>query len=322
LQFVADNIFTVVIASLILIAALLFTGARDFKRWKHANSPQSGNVSRRDWTPDFVFNDDPDDMQLQLRKLARDVIYLPRDPEPVGSRHSSSFLGGLPFGPADMQWPRNTETGIYYAFMGQLDVSSLPETDITNHFPTSGVLFFFLSNEPETTGKILHYPRAKEKWAEISPPDSVEQSWFYTHKSCVDGDDPIGAIAKWNILPTRALDFPSVSDLHFGSFRTDGETPEREMLCNVQSNALNSSAIEASVPNRASRRDHCHKIGGFPAQVQGDEYENDFDHYLLLELGADGVQQWPFDCIFQFWIKKDDLKNQRWENAFATHDGS
>lgn len=206
--------------------------------------------------------------------------------------------------------------------MGQLDVSSLPQTDMKADFPTSGVLFFFLSDRPETTGKVLYHADPGRDWDEISQPNGVEKEWFTAVQSTGNADEKNKVLPKRYIVPTQALDYPSVSDLHYGSLRTDGATREREVLCDVQSNSLNLSAIDAAVPNRTNQRDHVHKMGGFPAQVQGHNYENDFDHYLLLELGSDSNQKWEFDCIFQFWIKRDDLEEHRWENAFATHDGS
>jgi uncharacterized protein YwqG len=63
-------------------------------------------------------------------------------------KSSSSRLGGLPGLPADIDWPRQDESGTPLHFLGQIDLSHLPTTpltDITNApvLPRAGFLYFF-----------------------------------------------------------------------------------------------------------------------------------------------------------------------------------
>lgn len=290
---------------------------------KPSHSVRKAIIPSPDFEPDFFFSDDADYMRDQICDLAREVIYFPTDAEVNGSDRSLTFFGGLPTAPESFAWPRNAETGAYYAFMGQLDVSDLPQVEIKRLFPESGVLFFFLSDRPETTGKVLYHSSPSDDWKDIPQPDEVEADWYIADHPREDLDKSAPKIwPKRHVRPTKTLDYPVLEDFRLYGITTDDASPEQKELFKTLSNALHCSAIDAVLPDRDTHRDYCHKSGGFPGNIQADHYENDFDHYLLLELGRDSEQHWWFGGIFQFWIKRDDLEEQRWEKAFATSDGS
>ncbi|GFE66300.1 hypothetical protein KIN_33740 [Litoreibacter roseus] len=71
------------------------------------------------------------------------------------------------------------------------------------------------------------------------------------------------------------------------------------------------------------RLDHrAHQCGGFPGSVQGYNIDNDYDHVLLMQFNPDRGQHWEFDQLSQYWVKEDDLRQQRWDKIFVTCEGS
>lgn len=90
----------------LIVVAICWTSVRDYKRWKASKAStvatQVRNAERKKVQPDFVFGDDAKDMQLQLTKLARDVVYLSHDQASLRSERSFTFFGGQPLGPSHL----------------------------------------------------------------------------------------------------------------------------------------------------------------------------------------------------------------------------
>ena len=117
----------------------------------------------------------PDDDGLEkfeawLKENTRPCIYMHKT---LALNSSKSFVGGIPYLPAGVEWPLNSE-GESAQFLAQIDLSELPVLE-TESFPREGVLFFFYDSY--TNGEGSHpspvlYADAPGA-VEATPPESV-----------------------------------------------------------------------------------------------------------------------------------------------------
>ena len=239
--------------------------------------------------------------QEQLLTLARPAARFDATPG-VPTEPGQSRFGGEPHLPSDVEWPVHGGTGEPLPFLAQVDLAELVGlTDL--ELPTSGHLYFFY--------------------------DSVEQPWGY-QLSDRDGFRLVYAATP-------------------GVEQREGPSPLPAHRLNAVSAVTvpseNSSAIDWSEEEDAyfawsddtpDPTEH-HYLGGWPTVIQEDdmaakssalsrglEYRHGMDvsddagtWVLLAQFAShdDGDWSWGDDGCLYVWIRREDIRDGRWENA-------
>jgi Domain of unknown function (DUF1963) len=186
-------------------------------------------------------SDDPDAPPDPLVASARNLpIVFSRYFEP-SFKTGLSFYGGLPVGPADMQWPTVDANGktVSLQFMMQWDCRELAAADRTGTLPNDGVLYFFCNTDwgYDLSFRFMHFAQPTDGWAELALPDTVgplqgkEGAWqtpylAWSGLSDVErseyADDAPRVLPKWpmKILP---FDYPNKA------VGTDDESDDEEL---------------------------------------------------------------------------------------------
>jgi hypothetical protein len=110
--------------------------------------------------------------------------FLRRADLPVALDHRAlSFIGGLPKLPSHFDWPRAEvaadaeEETVAMTFLGQIDLSELPQFEGRTLLPEKGTVFFFCSSvfegEGEPPCRILYYPDSAAALSQREPPTDI-----------------------------------------------------------------------------------------------------------------------------------------------------
>ncbi len=84
-----------------------------------------------------------------INSLAQEAVLFHRLYPPPTGNQPNSYFGGLPKMPADLDWPTYAGTGNRMTFLGQIDVSELPDFAGRSALPAEGTLYFFSDTDNE-----------------------------------------------------------------------------------------------------------------------------------------------------------------------------
>jgi uncharacterized protein YwqG len=241
----------------------------------------------------------------------------------ASTRKSNSHFGGLPSLPEDVPWPE--WKGAPLAFLCQLDLTEIPDGCDRNWLPSSGMLYFFYSQEQETWG---FDPKDKGSWrviyAAAAPttdgatrvaPAGLRRDCVYSEKAI--SFTPVETYPDWEDERVNALDL------------SDHQGDQYIEMC---------SKVFSDGP--------AHHLFGYPSPVQGNDMDLECqlvshglycgdpsgyqdpraeelkagrrDWVLLLQLDSDddAGMMWG-DCgMLYFWIRKEDLKEGRFDKCW------
>ena len=276
----------------------------------------------------------------------------------VGGKASLSKLGGLPTLPADIDWPRQHQSGTPLHFLAQVDLSQLPPTPVerfgTPPLPKSGLLLFFAdmveemqwggNGGPFATTRVVF---ANQTGPECSPPDDMPD---ILHGF---GERAGGFKTGISIYPHATLE-PHVIDTFGGidpypdSEDTYAAAAQAAMVASIEraigplpvfSGPGAWDAIKAANPREyiqerqfadgSKRREiHCpwHQMLGAGKNLQGTAEDARADSTVLL-LQIDSDLSLHKDFMFcdmgmaQFWIEPDDMAAGSFDKAWATTEG-
>lgn len=140
----------------------------------------------------------------------------------------TSFVGGLPVVGPGLEWPRAKGTGRPLTFLGQIDVSDLPEFPLRGHFPEYGALVFFAPGDNRDDGGTLVQHISMENAQEIPlPDDAAPYHSTFKNVRAKTGDGQIGwlheqglglqpysILPKWPLIPRLAAFAPQGNDFY------------------------------------------------------------------------------------------------------------
>lgn len=269
----------------------------------------------------------------EVDRLCEPGIWLRRTP----SMNTLNRLGGLPDLPSDLEWPRNGE-GLPLHFLAQLNLSELPSTPLKPGgpaLPSTGMLYFFAfldeeliwSDDPRST-RVLY--SATPAFAPCALPADIPD---------------IGTIYP----PDGTTHFPAAPLSAFVIDTFHGQSAfssAREAFTEVQERVIASveRATGAPIPivdedaiyqpvaiedRRNGKREFSmrqHVVLGAPYDIQGTAGQATEDGLIcLLQIDTDWGLHKDFQfCdmgMAQFWISPQDLRDGRFDRAWATTEG-
>ena len=252
------------------------------------------------------------DVAALVAPLASPAVHLVKSPDTT-----SSSLGGIAVLPAPIAWP--SKAGKPLTLLASLDLASLHQTLPLAWLPASGHLLFFYDVDNQPWG---FDPNDRGSWAVVFVREDVRLS---------DGGPAHRRLPRRYLSLQKINTYPSWQRPQVAALGlTDAES---ESLIEL------STAVYHDVP--------CHQVGGFTNPIQADEMEIECqlashgvycgepsvynapefsrlrdgagDWRLLLQLDSDddlGVM-WGDGGILYFWIREQDARAARFENAWV-----
>ena len=132
-----------------------------------------------------------------------------------------SFYGGVPVGPAHLDWPRSRKQGVDtpLTFLMQWDCIELARHDATGLLPAEGALYLFLDltwGDP-IDFRFVHAPGPADKWRALAVPpdlppvygdDGVRLVSYCSPEIAKDVQDVPVSLPKWPFTPV-SFDYPA-----------------------------------------------------------------------------------------------------------------
>ncbi|EGF91414.1 hypothetical protein ABI_28300 [Asticcacaulis biprosthecium C19] len=144
------------------------------------------------------------------------IMFCRQPPAPL-DKSCLSFFGGLPITPADFQWPTSPYPAVAdgssgVSFLGQIDMATLPDSELRGLLPSQGILYFFFDwqipyfKRVDGGHTVQYHNGDAASFQETSAPDdlhilhykrysSEQNAWFRFHKE--------GSLAPKAFLKTR-----------------------------------------------------------------------------------------------------------------------
>ncbi len=235
---------------------------------------------------------------------------------------SFSKLGGLPYLPQGLDWPENNGTPL--EFICQIDLSEIPTEFSQYKLPESGQLFVF-------------YDQSSGSWG-FDPQDKGDWKIVYSSLPPKHNETPLSE--KWNkdkiifnekfITLVQIDTYPDWQDDRIRSLQlTDKQAEEYDEIIHsvykgqeqhqlfgfpslVQDNEM---AWECELVTNGI---YCGDAKGYQTETAQKLKENISDWVMLLQIDSDDSTDMMWgDCgMLYFWIKREDLKANRFENTW------
>ncbi|MBP2161857.1 MULTISPECIES: YwqG family protein [Asticcacaulis] len=253
------------------------------------------------------------DMQKDLiRSVAKPAIRLEIGDGP-------SRLGGLPEMPAAFDWPHGAN-GKPLAFLAQIDLASLPPLAQEMGLPSVGRLWFFYTQDQEAWGlrptdrlewRVLYSDQSTSNFDETWAPGGLAVSYtpVLLHASVIDTYPDIYTIKATGLGCRDSqlelyLDHvsPDADTRHImGGYCTAYQDPDMPLQCQLVSNGILCDSPKAFDTPEA-------KVLAAGAQ----------EWCLLLQLGSEekAKMMWGDGGMLYFWMRKDDLRERRFDKVW------
>ncbi len=241
-----------------------------------------------------------------------------------------SKIGGKPDLPIGTNWFKD-DNGNYLDFLAQFNLEDIAAFDIEKLLPPKGMLYFFYDEKQASWG---NEPDDKDKFKVFFYDEDLSQLSVTLHPDKIK-DHPYFKLCKLSFKTSLMLpeDLFGLTENIYGN-KLKEENLEKyykflKAIENPNLKYIDSNTKLLGYPNVIQNRmeEDCERaIQGFkystPFALMGIKYEsikkNTYDWTLLFQLASvDEAEMMWGDCgNLYFWIKKEDLKNQNFENCW------
>lgn len=264
-----------------------------------------------------------------VASLGKNEIVMEVDEDAESIAPNTSKLGGMPYLPRDFSWPRFSDEGETHplSFLCQINLADVKKHDRDGLLPEEGMLYFF-------------YDCEAFRWG-FDPEDKGCARVFYYENT--DGFAPMAwpaGIEEDHIVPEMALTFtPKMSYPQFEELEIyrdveydfeDHDTVLEELGVDLDAEEHKMLGYAHIIQNemlseceRVSRGLYCGDPESYKNTPEDEEAairRNAKDWTLLLQLSTLERGDWELmwgDCgMLYFYIKKQDLAQRRFENAW------
>ncbi len=287
-----------------------------------------------------------EEIAVEMHDLLTPAIFL--NPSPAGEESAPPppcYFGGKPRMPADMAWPKRGSYDLH--FLAQFDCASLPReltvggmTFSLPEFPETGTLYLFfpLDNNSawDIDGMVLYRPETATGLPERDPPETLMRLNTYNNEDrYIEAEVEDGALQpcgqllwRQEIVPVAYLSARGENPLRRNMEReSDDYDTRRDMLDLVDMVSL--TRAKGQGPQKIPQHNFGFAFGMPPFQMFGQGYvvqsaADDYaDHVMMMQVGSCHglpLSLGGYTGIFQFWIKPEDLKANRFDTIFATRE--
>ena len=234
----------------------------------------------------------------------------------------ASRIGGAPDLPNDIKWPK--AEGKSLSFIAQINLHDITTVWVNSPLPKTGVLYFFYDAEQSVWG---FDPKDKEKWAVIHTNETTEQLQEVVFPVDLPNEARFESKAVTPVIKDNYPDYEQLDIKSLGLSQNDDD---------VIFEIFNAYYEEGELE---------HKLLGYPRQIQGDmqlevqlashglccgdasgyndpraeKLKDGADQWqLLLQIDSDddSKMMWGDSGMLYYWIKEQDLKEDKFENSW------
>ncbi|MBR6801616.1 MAG: DUF1963 domain-containing protein [Eubacteriaceae bacterium] len=277
-----------------------------------------------------LFKKDP--LKKDIKKLAKNSVRLKMSNSLLNSSSQSKF-GGRPLLPENFEWPtfRSYDDNITrpLSFFCQINLAEVKQYDKDNMLPEKGIMSFFYECESSCWGfdprdngsaRVFYFEDISSLIETPLPEDLPEEYIIPQRKIEFIPEVSYPMFEEYDALKDEDCDFEDYDEA-LGKLGVDtDDIPERHKLLGyadiIQSEMLTDC-------ERAFRRLYSGDAESYrntPQELKMDIREKAKDWILLLQLSTIKTDdyEWMFgDCgMLYYYIRKDDLKNCRFENMW------
>jgi hypothetical protein len=175
-----------------------------------------------------------DRVQAWLRANSRPAIAVLRE-LPGANPSATSWFGGLPRMPEELEWPRIDRGPMF--LIAQIDLADLPENAPRGGLPSTGVLWFFgaFDEEWEFDVAVRYDPRSHQQWPERRPPRGMRRivdAGPYIHLPEADplAQHDLRSAMRFAPVDSYRLNSSTLDGLHVSQGLNAASTMRREQI--------------------------------------------------------------------------------------------
>lgn len=254
----------------------------------------------------------------KIEPLVRPVIELELNPtaeENIPNNYSK--IGGKPDLPKDYNWPKTGELKSM-SFIAQLNMEDIKQHDEENLFPSDGTISFFYCADQQAWG---FDPNDKNSFKVI---------YFNSSQNLQKADFPTDleseSIFKPNTIKfTKSLSIPTWDDDSIVGLIEDEDSDNyfevshgsENQILGYANNIQNTMELECQLVTNGL---YCGDTSGYNDPRRKELEREKKDWVLLLQIGSEDEEtgmMWGDLGRIYFWIKKQDLKDKKFENTWC-----
>lgn len=232
-----------------------------------------------------------------------------------------SKIGGFPDLPKSIEWFKWKEKPL--SFIAQINLDEVKSFDIENKLPDSGILYFFYSYEQEAWGFdpkdkgcfiTYYFDGSLDELERKEKPKDIEK--YYCYEPC-----KLSFKSEFNIPDYQSnyfnIEMNDKEDQSFENFVDelckDDYTTNKILGHSV--NIQGGMELECELVTNGL---YCGDSTGYNSPKAKELRENYKNWQLLLQIDSDDEadMMWGDSGCLYFWIKKEDLKNKKFENSW------
>ena len=253
-----------------------------------------------------------------LKKYSKNAISLnPEQMEDSGIEIGVTKFGGLPDLPIDTEWFINEESKKTLGFIAQINFSEIKDFDLENKLPQKGMLYLFYDMEEmpwgydpkDKTGKKVFYYFGNSPLERKQRPHNLEDD-FLLNSYKLNFDNTIEIPDYWSSLADFELS--EEENERYWELKEDFAEKQNKVLGH-SNNIQDGMELQCELVSNGL---YCGDSSAYESEQRKELEKNIYDWELLLQIDSNDDFMWGDDGRIYLWIKKDDLKNKKFENSW------
>ena len=291
-----------------------------------------------------------EELKQKLMSLVKNEIVIPYGEPNALLPATASRIGGVPAVPKDFEWPRHAHTRIRdwlaslvrrvipglparsprrelpLAFLGQINLKDAAPYDVDGLLPKSGVLSFFLapwaggSDSSDRGAARVYYFPDEAALTVAEPPEDLSTDWqsqefalrfesrislpslgeyVYDDGEDYEWDDFQQCRAECGYFDAEK-DFGDEPHIKMFGYPDVIQNPMEEECERVTMGSLRRGNVTYTAEAVYERSKECTLLFQLPSKLDGDDFE-----FMFGDAGS-----------IYFWIRKEDLRDRKFENAW------
>ncbi len=230
-----------------------------------------------------------------------------------------SKIGGQPDLPSGVEWFKE-DNGDYLSFIAQVNLEEVADHDLSDQLPHKGILYFFYSAEQEAWGfdirdkdkfKVYYFEGNLKELARQKFPAGLKE--YSRYSPCMLSFLPDLSLPNWEQSYVSKRLSQKEMDSYFDL--VDELTGETNKLLGHSDNIQGPMELECELVTNGL---YCGDGSGY-SDPRAKELEKNKDNWILLlqvDSNEEAGMMWGDAGRLYYWIRKDDLKNQRFDRCW------
>jgi len=230
-----------------------------------------------------------------------------------------SKIGGQPDMAVDQDWP--FWKGAYHSFLAQVNLTQLPDSELTDLLPETGMLYFFYDSEMRTWGDskddigsyAIIYDDVDISHLETKPyPQKLSENYRYSSVKVNIVEEESFPPYEHDVYYSLSLS-DGASDYYYDFVDSFNSEYSRNKLFGYADNIQGDMRLSCVLRDNDLDWDDYRDVSESESQV----YEKKQDEWILLyQQDSYEEMMWGDVGMLYFWIKKEDLINRDFDKVY------